>query len=205
MTMALFAGTLAQQWQLPTALVLAVVLSLVSILLSWSRRWTRSCRPALYLPPGPRKLPLLGNLHQVGALPHRSLWVLARQHGPVMLLRLGSVPMVVVSSPEAAREVMRTHDAHCCIRPAMPGPRRLTYGYKDVAFAPYGDHVREMRKLFILELLSMRRVQAAWDAREAQVILHDSELAKLVQLASRSNVTMPQQTLVVRWTSLLKT
>ncbi|PUZ60232.1 hypothetical protein GQ55_4G107500 [Panicum hallii var. hallii] len=179
MTMALFAGTLAQQWQLPTALVLAVVLSLVSILLSWSRRWTRSCRPALYLPPGPRKLPLLGNLHQVGALPHRSLWVLARQHGPVMLLRLGSVPTVVVSSPEAAREVMRTHDAHCCSRPAMPGPRRLTYGYKDVAFAPYGDHVREMRKLFILELLSMRRVQAAWDAREAQV-------DKLVENLSRA-------------------
>jgi 4-hydroxyphenylacetaldehyde oxime monooxygenase len=93
---------------------------------------------------------------------------------PVMLLRLGSVPMVVVCSPEAAREVMRTHDAHCCSWPAMPGPRRLTYGYKDIAFAPYGDHVREMRKLFILELLSMRRVQAAWDAREAQVILHHS-------------------------------
>ena len=88
-----------------------------------------------------------------------------------MLLRLGSVPAVVVSSPEAAREVMRTHDAHCCSRPAMPGPRRLTYGYKDVAFAPYGDHVREMRRLFVLELLSMRRVQAAWDAREAQVML----------------------------------
>ena len=170
MAMALFAGTLVHQWRLPPALVLAVTLSLLSILLAWSRRWSRS-RPALHLPPGPRKLPLLGNLHQVGALPHRSLRALARRHGPVMLLRLGSVPAVVVSSPEAAREVMRTHDAHCCSRPAMPGPRRLTYGYKDVAFAPYGDHVREMRRLFVLELLSMRRVQAAWDAREAQVML----------------------------------
>jgi len=96
-----------------------------------------------------------------------------------MLLRLGSVPMVVVCSPEAAREVMRTHDAHCCSWPAMPGLRRLTYEYKDIAFAPYGDHVREMRKLFILELLSMRRVQAAWDAREAQV-------DKLVENLSRA-------------------
>ncbi|CAN6163670.1 unnamed protein product [Urochloa humidicola] len=152
------------------SLVLAVAaLSLVSILLSWSRRSNRRRSTALNLPPGPVKLPLIGNLHQIGLLPHRSLWALARRHGPVMLLRLGTVPTVVVSSPEAVREVMRTHDAHCCSRPAMPGPRRLTYGYKDVAFAPYGDHVREMRKLFILELLSMRRVQAAWDAREAQV------------------------------------
>jgi 4-hydroxyphenylacetaldehyde oxime monooxygenase len=84
-----------------------------------------------------------------------------------MLLRLGSVPTVVVSSPEEAREVMKTHDVHCCSRPAMSGE------YKDVAFAPYGDHVRDMRKLFVLELLSMRRVQAAWDARVAQVqVIH---------------------------------
>ncbi|KAJ1259632.1 hypothetical protein BS78_10G170500 [Paspalum vaginatum] len=66
-------------------------------------------------------------------------------------------------------EGRETHDVHCCSGPAMAGPRRLTYGYKDVAFAPYGDHVRNMRKLFVLELLSMRGVQAAWNAREAQV------------------------------------
>ncbi|CAN6207437.1 unnamed protein product [Urochloa humidicola] len=174
MTMALLillpCTTLLQQWRIPSTLVLAAAaLSLVSILLQWSRRrWSRR-RPSLHLPPGPKKLPLIGNLHQISALPHRSLWALAWRHGPVMLLRLGSVPTVVVSSPEAAKEVMRTHDAHCCSRPPMPGPRRLTYGYKDLAFAPYGDHVHEMRKLFVLELLSMRRVQAAWHAREAQV------------------------------------
>ncbi|KAL6602888.1 hypothetical protein ACP70R_043249 [Stipagrostis hirtigluma subsp. patula] len=180
MRMALFSGTELQQWQLPATLLLAIALPLVFLLLlSWPWRWSRSTRSALNLPPGPRKLPLLGNLHQIGALPHRSLWALARRHGPVMLLRLGSVPTVVVSSPEAAREVMKTHDVHCCSRPAMPGPWRLTYEYKDVAFAPYGDHVREMRKLFTLEILSMRRVQAAWDAREAQV-------DKLVENLSRA-------------------
>ncbi|XP_066376528.1 4-hydroxyphenylacetaldehyde oxime monooxygenase-like [Miscanthus floridulus] len=166
---ALFPGALLQQWRLPATLVVAVAFSLVSILLlSWSRTRRSRRRPALNLPPGPQTLPLLGNLHQIGPLPHRGLWALARQHGPVMLLRLGSVPTVVASSPEAAREVMKTHDVHCCSRPAMSGPRRLTYEYKDVAFALYGDHVRDMRKLFILELLSMRRVQAAWDARVAQ-------------------------------------
>jgi len=167
---ALFPGFLLQlqQWRLPETFVVAVALSLVSIL-SWSRTRRSRRRPALNLPPGPQTLPLLGNLHQIGPLPHWGLWALARQHGPVMLLRLGSVPTVVASSPEAAREVMKTHDVHCCSRPAMSGPRQLTYEYKDVAFAPYGDHVRDMRKLFILELLSMRRVQAAWDARVAQV------------------------------------
>nr|CAB3470714.1 unnamed protein product [Digitaria exilis] len=164
-----FLGILHEQWRLVTAtLLVAFALPLLSIHLSRSRKQSRCSSPALHLPPGPRKLPFLGNLHQIGPLPHRSLRELARQYGPVMLLRLGSVPTVVVSSPEAAREVMSTHDARCCSRPSMPGPRRLTYEYKDVAFAPYGDHFRERRKLLILELLSMRRVQAAWDAREAQ-------------------------------------
>ncbi|KAF8652094.1 hypothetical protein HU200_063040 [Digitaria exilis] len=132
-----FLGILHEQWRLVTAtLLVAFALPLLSIHLSRSRKQSRCSSPALHLPPGPRKLPFLGNLHQIGPLPHRSLRELARQYGPVMLLRLGSVPTVVVSSPEAARE---------------------------------GDHFRERRKLLILELLSMRRVQAAWDAREAQV------------------------------------
>ncbi|KAK3130679.1 hypothetical protein QOZ80_6BG0496540 [Eleusine coracana subsp. coracana] len=149
--------------------VAAVPLVFVLVLFVWSWIWSGRSRSAVNLPPGPKRVPILVNLHQIGALPHRSLWALARRHGPVMMLRLGSVPTLVVSSPEAARAVMKTYDVHCCTRPALQGPRHLTYNFKDVAFAPYGDHVREMRKLFILELLSMRRVQAIWDAREAQV------------------------------------
>ncbi|CAN6286172.1 unnamed protein product [Urochloa humidicola] len=160
---------LPQQWQVGLLLALLPVLVLSSYLvLSSSRRRDGS---TLRLPPGPRRLPVLGHLHLLGPLPHRSLWKLARQHGSVMLLRLGTVPAVVVSSPAAARDVMKTHDADCCSRPDTPGPRRLSYGYglKDVAFAPYDAYWREMRKLFIVELLSMRRVKVAWRARERQV------------------------------------
>jgi 4-hydroxyphenylacetaldehyde oxime monooxygenase len=112
---------------------------------------------------------VLGNLHQLGALPHRSLRDLARRHGPVMLLRLGATRMLVVSSASAAREVLKEHDADCCNRPACPGPKRLSYGFKNLAFAPYGELWREMRKIFSVELLSARRVKAAWGARLEQV------------------------------------
>jgi 4-hydroxyphenylacetaldehyde oxime monooxygenase len=160
---------LPSQWKLLGILALLPILLLSSVLLTRSHSRSSSTK-GLRLPPGPAPVPILGNLHQLGALPHRSLRELARQHGPVMLLRLGAVQAVVVSSAEAAREVTKTHDVDCCCRPASPGPRRLSYDLKDVAFAPYDEYWREMRKFFIVKLLSMRRVKAAWYAREQQVI-----------------------------------
>ncbi|CAL4932733.1 unnamed protein product [Urochloa decumbens] len=157
---------LPQQWQLPATLFLGIVLS---ILFLARRCRSTSRKDRLHLPPSPPGLPILGNLHQMGTLPHRSLWKMAQQHGPVMLLRLGKVPTVVVSSAEGAREVMKTHDADCCSRPDTPGPRRISYGHKDVSFSPYSEQWRERRKILVVEFLSMRRVQNAWYAREAQV------------------------------------
>jgi 4-hydroxyphenylacetaldehyde oxime monooxygenase len=94
------------------AAFLLLLLPLISLaLLARSGRKGR-----LKLPPGPLRLPVLGKLHQLGALPHRSLRDLARRHGPVMLLRLGATCMLVVSSASAAREVLKEHDADCCSR-----------------------------------------------------------------------------------------
>ncbi|TVU47058.1 hypothetical protein EJB05_06636, partial [Eragrostis curvula] len=162
---------LPQQWRqvlTPTIILFFVPLIFFFFLARcWSSRLSKKGR--LHLPPCPPGLPILGNLQQVGALPHRSLWKLARRHGPVMMLRLGRVRTVVVSSAEAAREVLMTHDADCCNRPDTPGPRRLSYDHKDVTFGPYSKHWRDRRKLFVVEFLSKRRVQATWYAREAEM------------------------------------
>ncbi|KAI0520422.1 hypothetical protein KFK09_007897 [Dendrobium nobile] len=64
----------------------------------------------LTLPPGPRSLPLLGNLLELGQNPHRSLARLARTHGPVMSLKLGSIHTVVISSPSSAKELLKTKE-----------------------------------------------------------------------------------------------
>lgn len=73
-------------------------------------------------PPGPPKqLPVLGNLLQLGSRPHRYFQAVARSYGPVVLVHLGRLRTVVVSSPEAAKEVLRTNDQHCCSHPNSPG------------------------------------------------------------------------------------
>ena len=112
------------------------------------------------LPPGPPRLPILGNLHQLGRLPHVSLYRLSQQYGPVMHLRLGQVPALVVSSPQMAKEVLKVHDTKCCSRPDSYGMRKLSYNQKDVSFSPYGDYWREMRKLCVIELFTVKRVRS---------------------------------------------
>ncbi|KAJ3680159.1 hypothetical protein LUZ60_016437 [Juncus effusus] len=123
----------------------------------------------LRLPPSPPKFPFIGHLHLLSNLPHQSLQKLSQKYGPIILLKFGSVPTLIVSSAETAKEVTKDHDLQCCSRPPLPGTKRLSYDYVDIAFAPYSEYWRQMRKLLIAELLSKSRVVSFAYAREAQV------------------------------------
>ena len=121
------------------------------------------------LPPNPPKLPIIGNLHQLGNMPHLSLQCLAQKFGPIMYLQLGEVPTVVVSSARLAKEVMKTHDLALASRPQIFSAKHLFYDCTDVAFSPYGAYWRHIRKICTLELLSAKRVQSYSFVREEEV------------------------------------
>jgi cytochrome P450 len=153
-----------------------VGLALVSLFVVLLARRRRSPPPAahgdggLRLPPGPWTLPIIGSLHHlVGQIPHRAMRDLARRHGPVMLLRIGEVPTLVVSSRDAAREVTKTHDTAFAMRPLSATLRVLTNGGRDLVFAPYGDYWRQVRKIAVTELLTARRVASFRAIREEEV------------------------------------
>ena len=141
------------------------------------------------LPPTPPKLPLLGHLHLLGSLPHRSFTELSKKYGPVMLLQLGSVPTVVVSSAAAAKELFKFHDLASCSRPCSTGSGRLSYNYVDMSFAPYGEHWRNVRKICMFELFNASRVQSFQHIREEEVglLLNSiSQHSNLVDLCEKS-------------------
>ncbi|CAL9166314.1 unnamed protein product [Musa hybrid cultivar] len=121
---------------------------------------THECAKRSRLPPGPWRLPVIGNLHQVGANPHLALRALAERHGPLMFLQLGSIPTVVISSAHVAREALRAHDLAFASRPTLYAAERLSYGLRDVAFAPHGEYWRQARKMFMVEMLSAKRVRS---------------------------------------------
>ncbi|XP_047338580.1 2-methylbutanal oxime monooxygenase-like [Impatiens glandulifera] len=94
---------------------------------------------------------------------------LAKKYGPVMLLKLGQIPTLVVSSSQMAEEVLKTNDVDCCSRPPSYGPKMLSYNLLDITFVPYNDYWREMRKLCVLELFSVKRVGSFASIRESEV------------------------------------
>ncbi|KAH6772009.1 hypothetical protein C2S51_010413 [Perilla frutescens var. frutescens] len=123
-------------------------------------------------PPSPPTLPMLGNLHQLlGSFPHLDLHALAKKHGPLMLVHFGNVRMLTASSAEAARELMRTHDLTFSKRPVYKVHRKVVYEGKDLTFAPYGEYWKQMRSIFVLKLLSSKRVQSFRSIREEETAL----------------------------------
>ncbi|GMN56883.1 hypothetical protein TIFTF001_025997 [Ficus carica] len=132
-------------------------------------------------PPGPKKLPLIGNLHQMGnLLPHQSFQQLSEKYGPIMFLELGSIQTLVVSSADLAKEIFKTHDVIFSGRPALYAAKKFSYNCASVSFTPYGDHWREIRKIMIMELLSAKRVQTF-------VAIRDEEVGVLLQTIARSS------------------
>ncbi|GJN38915.1 hypothetical protein PR202_gb27996 [Eleusine coracana subsp. coracana] len=83
---------------------------------------------------------------------------LARRHGPAMLLRFGEVPALVVSSREAAREVTKTHDTAFASRSQSATMRTFYERGTGMLFVPYGDYWRQLRRIFVTEMLNARRV-----------------------------------------------
>jgi cytochrome P450 family 71 subfamily A len=125
---------------------------------------TNSC-----LPPSPPALPLLGHLHLLGNLPHRSLHKLSTLYGPIMYLRLGSVPTVVLSSAAAVEKSIRLHDIALSSRPRTTVADILLYGCSDVSFSPYGEYWRQIRRICVLHLLNNKKVQSFGVIREQEV------------------------------------
>ncbi|CAN6226492.1 unnamed protein product [Urochloa humidicola] len=170
---------------------LLLIPPLVAIPLLYLRRSTsgNGQGSALRLPPSPWSLPVIGHIHHLagGALPHHAMRDLARRLGPLMLLRLGEIRVLVASSADAAREIMRTHDLAFSTRPMSPmGKILLGEGSYGIVFAPYGDGWRQLRRICTTELFSARRVRSFRAVREDEV----RRLLRSVAAAAASSVTV---------------
>ncbi|KAF4390192.1 hypothetical protein G4B88_005110, partial [Cannabis sativa] len=141
------------------------------------------------LPPGPWKLPLVGNMHQLiiislasnSSLPHYTLRDLAKKHGPFMYLKIGQVPTLIVTSPKYAEEIMRSHDIAFASRPQILASKIMSYDCTGIVFAPYGEYWKQIRKICMQVLLNPKTVQTFQPIREQELLNLVQEIAAVAR------------------------
>ncbi|CAK9161179.1 unnamed protein product [Ilex paraguariensis] len=140
--------------------------SLVVLALAWLAalafisKKIRERNPPKRIPPGPKPWPVVGNLHQLGTLPHITLHFFAKKYGEIMQVKYGSRTVVVASSPKMAEEFLKTYDSLFASRPPLASGKYTGYDFQDMTWAPYGPHWRKARRIYLSELFNPNRLDS---------------------------------------------
>ncbi|KAF5181395.1 Cytochrome p450 [Thalictrum thalictroides] len=149
---------------------LVFTLFIVVLVICWCKWVSNSSREwELPQPPGPRGLPLVGNLPFLEADLQRYFTKLAQVYGPILKIRMGKKICVVLSSPSLVKEVLRDHDAIFAYRDAPIAGLAVTYGGLDIAWSPHGPMWRMLRKVLVGEMLSNTSLEASYGLRQQEV------------------------------------
>ncbi|KAH8482525.1 hypothetical protein H0E87_029827 [Populus deltoides] len=140
------------------SLIVLVVAWLFALL--YLPKYFKSWLSPLKLPPGPKPWPIIGNFNLLGPLPHQSLHQLSLKYGKTMQLHFGSYPVMVTSSLDMAKQILKTYDHMFASRPQTAAGKYTTYEYSDLAWAPYGPYWRQGRKIYLTELFSAKRLES---------------------------------------------
>ncbi|KAG7546545.1 Cytochrome P450 superfamily [Arabidopsis suecica] len=164
-----------------SSVMLAVAALLAVVCYLWIQGKSRS-KKGPPLPPGPWPLPIVGNLPFLNSdVLHTQFQALTLKHGPLMKIHLGSKLAIVVSSPDMAREVLKTHDITFANHDLPEVGKINTYGGEDILWSPYGTHWRRLRKLCVMKMFTTPTLEASYSTRREetrQTIVYMSEMAR---------------------------
>ncbi|CAH2065426.1 unnamed protein product [Thlaspi arvense] len=100
--------------------------------------------------------------------PQHFLFRLSKLYGPIFTMKMGSRRLVVISSAELARELLKTQDLNFTARPLLKGQQTMSYQGRDLGFGQYTAYYREMRKMCMVNLFSPNRVASFRPVREKE-------------------------------------
>ncbi|KAK3231290.1 hypothetical protein Dsin_003171 [Dipteronia sinensis] len=111
------------------------------------------------LPPSPPSLPIIGHFHLLKRPVHEALTNLSKKYGPIFLLRMGSRPILVLSSRAAIEECFSNNDIIFANRPLLPSKRISQYNYttRELPMATTGATF-EGKKCFEEEELELDKI-----------------------------------------------
>ncbi|KAL5707795.1 hypothetical protein ACHQM5_018656 [Ranunculus cassubicifolius] len=116
------------------------------------------------LPPGPRGLPLVGNLPFLEPDLHQFLAKLAIKYGPVFKLQLGRRLCIVLSSASVAKEVFTEHDVTFANHDSIA----MGIALGSIGWAPYGSVWRMLRKLSFTHVFRNKTLDSTYGIRQRE-------------------------------------
>ncbi|XP_023744326.3 geraniol 8-hydroxylase [Lactuca sativa] len=141
------------------------------ILATFFYRWifSRSSNGGPCLPPGPRSLPIVGYLPFLSRDLHKQFFNMANSYGPIFKLHMGSKLHVVINTSDLAKVVVREQDEIFSNRNATIAALAITYGGRDVVWSDNNSDWRNLRKIFVHEVLSHKNLEASRYFRRDEV------------------------------------
>ena len=147
---------------------IAVFSCLVPILIAIITKLNHHLQRLPNPPPGPKPWPIIGNLNLIGELPHQSLHKLSKIYGPIMQLKFGSYNVVVASSSEMAKQILKTYDHVFATRPQTAAGKHTCYDHSNVTWAPHGSQWRLGRKIYLTKLFSSKGLESYHEIRKLE-------------------------------------
>lgn len=136
--------------------LLSILISFMSLVWHLSRKTDYNFRTKL--PPGPKGWPVIGNIFDIGRLPHRSLAALKQEYGPVVWLNLGSVKTMVILSAGAAEELFKNHDLSFIDRNIVETMRSHDFYKSSIGLISYCSYWRTLRRICAIELFTKKKI-----------------------------------------------
>lgn len=98
---------------------------------------------------------------------------MAQKFGDVFMLKMGQRILIVVSSPEGAKEVLSTQGAAFGSRASNIVSDIFNGNKQDMVWSDYGDHWRKMRRIMTVPFFTIKAVQrmhTVWEEELTQMI-----------------------------------
>ncbi|XP_071740978.1 cytochrome P450 76C1-like [Rutidosis leptorrhynchoides] len=141
---------------------------IVTLTILWLYKLTLSSSKSS-LPPGPRSLPIIGYLPFLTGDFQKQIVDMAYTYGPIFKFHLGSKLYVVINAPELVKVVVRDQDKVFSNRDVTIAGTVVSYGCQDLAFCSYNSNWRNLRKIFVHELLSNKSLEASCSFRADEI------------------------------------
>ncbi|PHT79027.1 hypothetical protein T459_17079 [Capsicum annuum] len=140
------------------------------------------------LPPGPTGFPVIGSLLELGSKPNRSLAELAKIHGPLMTLKLGSITTVIASSPETAKEILQKHDKMFSARTVFNAAASQPNPEATIDWVPPDNMWRNKRRICNTQMFTNQRLDSLQELRHQMAEQLVSHIRKLCENGSSADV-----------------